>query len=254
MGYLGWMTYPEKGCGGSTLGSSSALFSDRNATFAIPDGALSVELTLACFDGACTVDNIELSAAQATAVDLRSLTGSGPGSRSSSPADAAAQPIHQVCRCAGQVAPVQPRSLLHQGSRLTLCSLGPLQAQRHEVAAVGALDLDDITLPPGEAPAELERLQIGEDVVVEEAAQPAGVVTTDDEPVTLLMTGATGSLRADDGRDDFVAYTWILGHSRFSFQGAIVLVPQLTQNPSIQIWLEAEEPLAPKPRFCLLLE
>jgi len=35
----------------------------------------------------------------------------------------------------------------------------------------------DISLPPGHAPAELEGLQVGEDLVVEKSTKPSGIMT-----------------------------------------------------------------------------
>ncbi len=52
--------------------------------------------------------------------------------------------------------------------------------------------------------------------MIEEAAQPARVVTTDYERVPFLMTSCANSLHAGNSRHDFVTYSWIVSHCHIS--------------------------------------
>ncbi|SPF51347.1 hypothetical protein SBDP1_920004 [Syntrophobacter sp. SbD1] len=62
-----------------------------------------------------------------------------------------------------------------------------------------------------------------ENVMVEEAAQAAGIMTTDLKGIPCLMTRIAMSLRFDNGCDYLVAYTWIQSHSTTPFLGRLVV-------------------------------
>jgi hypothetical protein len=56
-----------------------------------------------------------------------------------------------------------------EANRLTVSSR-PLKSQGDEIIAIGALDLDRIALPPGEAPAKLKGSEAGKNVMIEKSA------------------------------------------------------------------------------------
>jgi hypothetical protein len=74
------------------------------------------------------------------------------------------------------------------------------------------LHFNGVPFPPGEIPPELKGHQIGEEVVIEKAAQTAGVVATDFKGFPHSMGGVAFTLHAGDGGFHPVAYSWILGH------------------------------------------
>jgi len=77
---------------------------------------------------------------------------------------------------------------------------------------VRASEFDGVSLPPGEAAPELEGAQAGEDVMVEPAAQAAGIVAADFERLAHSVPGAALTPDARDGRLNPVADSRILRH------------------------------------------
>ena len=77
---------------------------------------------------------------------------------------------------------------------------------------VRAPEFDGVSLPPGEVAPELEGAQAGEDVMVEPAAQAAGVVAADFERLAHPVSRAAFALDAGDGRLHPVADSRILRH------------------------------------------
>jgi hypothetical protein len=105
-----------------------------------------------------------------------------------------------------------------------LISLGSDQSQGNKVVGIGTLHFNGIPLPPGQVPSELKGHQIGEDVVVEETAQSAGVVTTDFKGFAPLMGSVAFPLHTGDGGFHPAAYSWILGHLLSPYQSKFLNV------------------------------
>jgi hypothetical protein len=74
------------------------------------------------------------------------------------------------------------------------------------------LKLNGVAFPPGEVSPKLKRHQVGKEVMIEEAAQPAGVVTTDLKVFSLLMGRVALSLHAGNGPYYSISDLWIFGH------------------------------------------
>jgi hypothetical protein len=87
-----------------------------------------------------------------------------------------------------------------------------LQFNRNKIITVRALQLDGISLPPGELTAELESLKTGKDIMIEPTAQTGRVMATDFKAFPDFMTGTAFSLYADYCGLHLVAETWIYCH------------------------------------------
>lgn len=77
---------------------------------------------------------------------------------------------------------------------------------------VRAPEFDGVSFPPGEVAPELERAQAGEDVMVEPAAQAAGIVAADFERLAHPVSRAAFALDARDGRLHPIADSRVLCH------------------------------------------
>jgi len=69
-----------------------------------------------------------------------------------------------------------------------------------------------ISLPPGHAPAELEGLQVGEDLVVKKSTKPSGIMAAYLESLANCVPGAAISFNIGYSCHDFVTQFWILCH------------------------------------------
>jgi hypothetical protein len=74
-----------------------------------------------------------------------------------------------------------------------------------------------ISPPPGQAPAELEGLQIGEDLVVEKSTNPGGIMAAYLEALAHRVPGAAISFNIGYSCHDFVTQFWIFCHNGFIF-------------------------------------
>jgi hypothetical protein len=77
---------------------------------------------------------------------------------------------------------------------------------------IGALHFYGISLPPGHAPAELEGLQVGEDLVVKKSTKPGGIMAAYLEALAYRVPGAAISFNIGYSCHDFVTQFWILCH------------------------------------------
>ena len=90
--------------------------------------------------------------------------------------------------------------------------LEPFQLYCHEVVSIGALHFDGISWPPGHAPAELEGLQVGEDLVVEKSTKPSGIMAAYLEALAYRVPGAAISFDIGYSCHDFATQFWIFCH------------------------------------------
>jgi hypothetical protein len=70
--------------------------------------------------------------------------------------------------------------------------------------SIGALHFYGISLPPGHAPAELEGLQVGEDLVIKKSAKPGGIMAAYLEALAHRVPGAAISFDIGYSCHDFV--------------------------------------------------
>jgi hypothetical protein len=74
------------------------------------------------------------------------------------------------------------------------------------------LELNGVAFPPGKIAPKLKGHQVGKDVMIEEAAQPVGIVTTNLKGFSHLMGRIAFSLHAGNGPDYSISDFWIFSH------------------------------------------
>ena len=70
-----------------------------------------------------------------------------------------------------------------------------------------------ISLPPGHASAELEGLQVGEDLVVEKSTKPSGIMAAYHEALSYRVPDVAISFNIGYICHDFVTQFWIFCHN-----------------------------------------
>jgi hypothetical protein len=90
--------------------------------------------------------------------------------------------------------------------------LDPFQLYCHKVARVGALHFYGISLPPGHTSAELEGLQVGEDLVVKKSTKPSRIMAAYLEALAHCMPGAAISFNIGYSCYDLITQFWIFCH------------------------------------------